>query len=157
MKKVKALKPSANGAASYQPNATPWEQPAGWTQALKGRPIKAPSRQKTPVIVPHQGKSRHPIKLPMMPLNIQDPATGTPPINPPFAPSRLCAFALKPQQSRHIKVNRQLSERARPRAQQPPNLPAASPCQTPPASTPPRNPKPAIRNPIPQVIPAKSK
>jgi len=67
--------------------------------------IKAPSRQKTPVIVPHQGKSRHAIKLPMTPLNIQDPATGTSPINPPFAPSRLCAFALKPQQSRHIKAH----------------------------------------------------
>ena len=110
MKRVKAIKPSANGAASYQPRATPWEQSAGWPQALKGRPIKAPSRQKTPVIVPHQGKSRHPIKLPMTPLNIQDPATGTPPINPPFAPSRLCDFALKPQQSRHIKATNEKSQ-----------------------------------------------
>ena len=51
--------PSANGAAPYQPRATPWEQANRLSPALKGRPIP-PIKAKTPVIVHDQGKSRHP-------------------------------------------------------------------------------------------------
>ena len=56
MKKPNTTIPSANGAAPYQPKATPWVCSLG-TPALKGRLIP-PIKAKTPLIVPNQGSSR---------------------------------------------------------------------------------------------------
>ena len=81
MKKPNTTIPSANGAAPYQPKATPWVSPLG-TPALKGRLIP-PIKAKTPAITPHQALSSQPQKFPCRPASI-----------PGIPPLRLRVFAL---------------------------------------------------------------
>ena len=74
MKKLNATIPSANGAAPYQPRATPWERANRLSPALKGRPIP-PIKAKTPVIVHDQGKSRQTPKS-QIPVCLANPPAG---------------------------------------------------------------------------------
>ena len=88
---------SANGAAPYQPRATPWVWPPHDTSPERAShpSIKA----KNPAIVPHQGKSsliKANAKFSMI-APIRQPAPGFPPRNSPFATLRLRVSALNPR------------------------------------------------------------
>ena len=73
MKKLTTTITSANGAASYQPRATPWVHTVTLPPALKGRPI-APIKAETPAIKANRASSRqtrnspwHPSSRPELP------------------------------------------------------------------------------------------
>ena len=79
---------SANGAAPYQPRATPWVWPPHDTSPE--RAAQPSIKAKTPAIVPHQGKSS---LIKSKRQKIQIPSCHRPAI-PTFATPRLRAFAL---------------------------------------------------------------
>ena len=121
MKKLTTTITSANGAASYQPRATPWVHTVTLPAALKGRPIP-PIKAENPC---NQGKSCFIKANPKFPIAPGPPAPELPHLRPsaficgqtplshfwrlsrlplPAAVRQnLCAFALKPQQSCLIK------------------------------------------------------
>ena len=142
MKNLNATITSANGAASYQPRATPWERANRLSSALKGRPIP-PIKAKTPVIVPHQGKSRQTPKS-KIPVCLANPPAGwggpagewskrVPRRNPlpvPRSRERERVAARPGEGCGEIQLT--VGERKQVRASVPLNCPAASLCLRPP-------------------------
>ncbi len=99
----------------------------------------------------YQGTSRQMRNVPLPPAPIRG-GDGPSPLSPlpvrPETPDPASQSSLNQGKSCFIKANTKFPERARPRAQQRPNRPTASPCPNSPRSRP-RNPRPGSRDPFP--------